>query len=88
MEPLAAPDLRTSLESRRARVALAVGGVAVGLGGGLLVATSDHLVDARWYGAQVADSRGIVAVGWLLLGYLLHTTGELVRFAMRKGLVD
>jgi POT family proton-dependent oligopeptide transporter len=32
---------------------------------------------ALWYGAQSADSRGMVAVGWLLLGYLLHTTGEL-----------
>jgi POT family proton-dependent oligopeptide transporter len=32
---------------------------------------------AFWLGAQMADSRGMVAVGWLLLGYLLHTTGEL-----------
>jgi POT family proton-dependent oligopeptide transporter len=32
---------------------------------------------ALWYGAQQADPRGMVAVGWLLLGYLLHTTGEL-----------
>jgi POT family proton-dependent oligopeptide transporter len=32
---------------------------------------------ALWYGAQCADSRGMVAMGWLLLGYLLHTTGEL-----------
>jgi proton-dependent oligopeptide transporter, POT family len=32
---------------------------------------------ALWYGAQSSDSRGMVAVGWLLLGYLLHTTGEL-----------
>jgi POT family proton-dependent oligopeptide transporter len=30
-----------------------------------------------WYGAQTADSRGMVAVIWLLLGYLLLTTGEL-----------
>jgi POT family proton-dependent oligopeptide transporter len=30
-----------------------------------------------WLGAQMADSRGLVAMGWLLLGYLLHTTGEL-----------
>jgi POT family proton-dependent oligopeptide transporter len=30
-----------------------------------------------WYGANQADSRGIVAVSWLLIGYLLHTTGEL-----------
>ncbi len=32
---------------------------------------------AFWYGAQMADERGMVAVSWLLLGYLLHTTGEL-----------
>ncbi len=30
-----------------------------------------------WYGAKQADSRGMVWLGWLLLGYLLHTTGEL-----------
>ncbi len=28
-------------------------------------------------GAQSADGRGMVAVGWLVLGYALHTTGEL-----------
>ncbi|MCP3979632.1 MAG: MFS transporter [bacterium] len=32
---------------------------------------------AFWYGAQNADERGMVALSWLLLGYLLHTTGEL-----------
>jgi POT family proton-dependent oligopeptide transporter len=32
---------------------------------------------ALWYGTQVADDRGMVAVGWLLLAYLLHTTAEL-----------
>jgi len=30
-----------------------------------------------WIGAQSADSRGMVPIYWLLLGYLLHTTGEL-----------
>jgi proton-dependent oligopeptide transporter, POT family len=30
-----------------------------------------------WYGAESASERGMVGVGWLLLGYLLHTTGEL-----------
>ena len=30
-----------------------------------------------WYGAINADQRGIVAVAWLVLGYVLHTTGEL-----------
>lgn len=32
---------------------------------------------AFWYGAQTADERGMVALGWLMLGYLLHTMGEL-----------
>jgi POT family proton-dependent oligopeptide transporter len=32
---------------------------------------------ALWWGAQQADTRGVVGVWWLLLGYLLHTTGEL-----------
>jgi len=32
---------------------------------------------ALWYGAQVADERGIVGLEWLFVGYLLHTTGEL-----------
>ena len=32
---------------------------------------------ALWWGAQHADTRGMVALSWLLLGYLLHTTGEL-----------
>jgi POT family proton-dependent oligopeptide transporter len=32
---------------------------------------------AFWVGAQMADERGMVAVVWLLLGYLLQTTGEL-----------
>ena len=32
---------------------------------------------AFWYGAQSADERGMVALFWVFLGYLLHTTGEL-----------
>jgi POT family proton-dependent oligopeptide transporter len=32
---------------------------------------------ALWCGAHLADSRGMVGMSWLLLGYLLHTTGEL-----------
>jgi len=32
---------------------------------------------AIWYGAHTATSRGMVAMEWLLLGYLLHTLGEL-----------
>jgi POT family proton-dependent oligopeptide transporter len=30
-----------------------------------------------WIGANQADSNGMVALAWLLLGYLLQTTGEL-----------
>lgn len=30
-----------------------------------------------WYGAKSADTRGIVSLGWLFLGYLFQTTGEL-----------
>ena len=30
-----------------------------------------------WYAATQADSRGMTSPAWLLLGYLLHTTGEL-----------
>jgi POT family proton-dependent oligopeptide transporter len=30
-----------------------------------------------WYGAKMANARGMVALSWLLLGYLFHTTGEL-----------
>ncbi len=32
---------------------------------------------AFWYGAKHADSRGMVAMVWLVLGYGVHTTGEL-----------
>jgi proton-dependent oligopeptide transporter, POT family len=47
-------------------VKFALGLLQLGLGFGAL-----------WYGAETADARGMVAVSWLLLGYLLHTTGEL-----------
>ena len=32
---------------------------------------------AFWYGALISDERGMVALQWLAIGYLLHTTGEL-----------
>jgi proton-dependent oligopeptide transporter, POT family len=32
---------------------------------------------ALWYGTKVADARGMVSVFWLLLGLMLHSTGEL-----------
>ena len=47
-------------------VKFALGLLQLGLGFGAL-----------WYGAHLADSRGMVGISWLLLGYLLHTTGEL-----------
>ena len=30
-----------------------------------------------WYATETADARGMVGMSWLILGYLLHTTGEL-----------
>jgi POT family proton-dependent oligopeptide transporter len=47
-------------------VKFGLGIVQLGLGFGVL-----------WLGAKSAGSDGIVALGWLLLGYFLHTTGEL-----------
>jgi POT family proton-dependent oligopeptide transporter len=32
---------------------------------------------AMWYGVTIADDRGMTGMTWVLLGYLLHTTGEL-----------
>ena len=32
---------------------------------------------ALWLGAERSSSHGMVAMGWLILGYFLHTTGEL-----------
>ena len=32
---------------------------------------------AYWYGAHTADARGMVNLTWLILGYLLQTSGEL-----------
>ena len=47
-------------------VKFAFGLVQLGLGFG-----------AFWYGAQCADERGMVALYWLFLAYLLQTSGEL-----------
>lgn len=47
-------------------VKFALGLIQLGLGFG-----------AFWWGAKTADERGMVWLGWLLLGYLLQTTGEL-----------
>jgi POT family proton-dependent oligopeptide transporter len=50
----------------RTPVKFALGLLQLGLGFG-----------AFWYGVHAADSRGMVAMSWLLIGYLLQTTGEL-----------
>ncbi len=47
-------------------VKFSLGLAQLGLGFGVL-----------WYGAGQADSRGMVGMSWLIVGYLLHTTGEL-----------
>ncbi len=47
-------------------VKFALGLLQLGLGFGVL-----------WWGAKTADARGMVSMSWLLLAYLLHTTGEL-----------
>jgi proton-dependent oligopeptide transporter, POT family len=47
-------------------VKFAMGLLQLGLGFGVF-----------WYGAQHANERGMVWLGWLFLGYLLHTSGEL-----------
>ena len=58
------------LAARRAEpstpVKFALGLFQLGLGFGAL-----------WLGAERADASGMVSASWLLLGYLLHTTGEL-----------
>jgi POT family proton-dependent oligopeptide transporter len=67
---LAFTALWSWLAARRAEpstpVKFALGLVQLGLGFGAL-----------WLGAETADARGMVGASWLLLGYLLHTTGEL-----------
>lgn len=47
-------------------VKFALGLIQLGLGFG-----------AFWLGASICDSRGMVGVVWLILGYVLHSTGEL-----------
>jgi POT family proton-dependent oligopeptide transporter len=42
---------------------------------------------AMWLGATYADERGLVAVSWLLIGYLLHTTGEICLSPVGLGMV-
>jgi hypothetical protein len=46
--------LWTVLADRRARIGIATGGLAAALGGGLLLATSDHLVDPVEFGVEIA----------------------------------
>lgn len=41
-----------------------------------------------WYAAEHADGRGMVGMSWLLLAYLLHTTGELCLSPVTLGLIS
>ena len=57
----AAPPTVLSIVARRGVLtALAIGGLLVAIGGGLLLATSDHLVDPIAFGLHVA----VMVVGW------------------------
>ncbi len=56
----APPTLSSFVARRGVLTALAIGGLAVAIGAGLLVATSDHLVDPIAFGVQVA----VMVVGW------------------------
>ncbi len=57
----APPTLSSFVARRGILTALAIGGLLVAIGAGLLVATSDHLVDPIAFGVQVA----VMVVGWL-----------------------
>ena len=57
----AAPPTVSSIVARRdVLIALAIGGLLVAIGAGLLLATSDHLVDPIAFGLHVA----VMVVGW------------------------
>ncbi|MCB9682709.1 MAG: peptide MFS transporter [Alphaproteobacteria bacterium] len=57
-------------------VKFALGLLQLGLGFGVLA-----------YGVMLSDGRGMVGMSWLLLGYLLHTTGELCLSPVGLGMV-
>ena len=59
--PGASPSLSSFAARRGVLTALAIGGLPVAIGAGLLVATSDHFVDPIAFGVQVA----VMVVGWL-----------------------
>jgi POT family proton-dependent oligopeptide transporter len=42
---------------------------------------------AFWWGSTLCDGDGMVALAWLFLGYLLHTTGELCLSPVGLGMV-
>ena len=56
----APPTPSTFVRRRGVLTALAIGGLAVAIGAGLLVATSDHLVDPIGFGVWL----GVTVVGW------------------------
>ncbi len=57
-------------------VKFSLGLVQLGLGFGVF-----------WWGSQVSDGDGMVALSWLFLGYLLHTTGELCLSPVGLGMI-
>ncbi|HEY1317678.1 MAG TPA: histidine kinase [Gaiella sp.] len=67
-------SLLASLQTRRVRVAIAAAGLVAATGGGLLVATSDHLVHPATYGAEIAAIvAGTIATA---LYWLVHRPGN------------
>jgi signal transduction histidine kinase len=57
-------QLWAALGEPRVRVAIALGGLVAAVGGGLLLATSEHLVDATGFGIQV----GLMVIGTVAAG--------------------
>ena len=58
------------------RIAIAAGGLVLGIGGGLLVGTSDHLVDGVAYGLQLAIM--VIGTVWAALVWLKRRPGNRV----------
>ena len=58
------------------RIAIALSGLVLGVGGGLLVATSDHLVDGVAYGLQLAIM--VISTVWAALVWLKRRPGNRV----------
>ena len=69
IQPLQRITVSTILARRGVLIAVAIGGLLVAIGAGLLLATSDHLVDPIAFGlGDRRDGRGMVQRGALLAG--------------------